>query len=203
MIERASLKVVNSYSCYQVAGRSIVGIHPGLPMRDELLTLVRRLAVDFPLVESHGRRTAPCANLEIEPWSGRLDGIFGAPSRSLILITLASLGRADVSSLRRLLPQFEKATIRQTLQMFRALGILESLREGSAISYRLAGSFCAHHELTAFLKALHVLLPEHGSRACLEEILMPPHRLKMRRNFVRREATRARTLETTSHSGET
>lgn len=171
---------------YRAGLKRMVSLAPSLPILPELRRLLLRFEATYPSCRRELQRYHDATHPPARTWTGSVEKLFGTSTRSLPLIMLGALGEADVSSLSRLLPQIERCTIARSLHMFRNLGVLTSRREGNAICYALNREFCAYSELASLLSAMRALLPVHASRAKMEELLMTPNRLTMRRNDRRR-----------------
>ena len=172
--------------------RRAVGIAKDLTGRHEFIALLRRVEEHWrvPRIEALADAKMPDHKKTIV----RARDYFGSPVRSEVLMTIAAMGCADISMLRRAIPDFEFQEIARAARTWEAYGIVRTgpLDGRQARGFELNPGWYAATELRDLLDVLMNAEPRYRGRAAGAEGVMPAGRRKRRENARKRERSLAR-----------
>lgn len=178
-----------------------------IPGRENFLALLRRMAERWPAPDARsgievGADVGPGPAVRISP-----SAYFGTPARGHTLLTLAAMGKADVSMLARAVSSHDRQELSRALRMFAAYGIVRTceLDGRGKGGFELDPTWVAATELRGLLDALLRTDQRYHGRASAAEEQMPQRRFRMREKAVKRrrnaspaKATVSRTRRRTS-----
>jgi hypothetical protein len=114
---------------------------------------------------------------------------FGTPARGNALLTLAAMGKADVSMLARAVSSHDRQELSRALRMFEAFGIVRRCdldsRQGGG--FELDPTWIAAAELRTLLDVLLLMDRRYHGRAGTAEAQMPWLRRRMHEKAVKRQ----------------
>ncbi|MDP9105426.1 MAG: hypothetical protein M3N49_05790, partial [Candidatus Eremiobacteraeota bacterium] len=134
--------------------RQAVAIASGITGRAELIALLRRIEEHWPVPRVKALHAAQTPNQKKTiVWA---KDYFGSPVRSQVLMTIAAMGCADISMLRRAIPDFEFQEIARAARTWEAYGIVRTgpLDGRRARGFELNPDWYAAAELRALLDVL-------------------------------------------------
>jgi hypothetical protein len=159
-----------------------------VPARDAFLALLRRMAERWPAPDAATRMDG-VPDMDPGPPTGIApSAFFGTPARGDALLTLAAMGKADVSMLARAVPAHDRQELSRALRMFEVFGIvracnLDSRRGG----FEMDPTWIAAGELRALLDALLEADKRYRGRAGTAVPQMPWRRLRMHEKALKRQ----------------